>query len=245
VGGRRILAVGGFTLLAAVAAAGPVVAQDGPLPEIPPGVPGEFDLMPGQGLYDEFESQLGLVDPGDFGGGSTLTGPCFGMALSYDPDGELIAAAGDFNDGAPPVDLLDGGQAFTSSNPFKVHADGVVVYGGRATAPDGDGPLDHSWYIRTQGISLDAGGDPNPEGKNNNAGMVDLRDSLPIKFTGLIKVDGSITSANGLACSGGGFVQLVGPFPLFTALGGAGAALLALGGVGLLFNARPAITWKG
>ena len=72
-----------------------------------------------------------------------------------------VDAAADWGDDNPPVDLLDGGQAFTTSNRFKVDTRGVVVYYG-FMPHEGDGPIDHEWEVKTSGISLDSGGDPNP-----------------------------------------------------------------------------------
>ena len=108
---------------------------------------------------------------------------------------------------------------------------------------DGDGPLDHEWSIKTSGISLDSGGDPNPNGKNRNAGVVDLAEDLPVKFSANAKVTGELTSANIGKCLGEGHVEFIGN-GLTDPVGIAAIALFAGGLFGLLFNARPAMTWK-
>jgi len=110
------------------------------------------------------------------GEGSHLIGDCSGMAMSFDADGALIdwAIGVGSNDGGGPrgqlVDLYGEGQlgsrAFTQENPFQV-GDRVVYFGNMPR--QGEGPLEHNWKIATAGISIDAGGDPNEEGKNRNA----------------------------------------------------------------------------
>ena len=73
--------------------------------------------------------------------------------------------------------------------------------------------------------------------------MVDLSDNIPsiARFTGKFSVQAWLFSQNGMFCLGEGTVEFTGRFPLATAVG----ALFALGGVaGLLFNARPARTFK-
>jgi hypothetical protein len=210
---------------------------------IPEGEPGEYDLTEADALFGQLAAAYGastVVD--DFGNGSKLTGVCGGFAYSYDEDGELLDAAADFGDDNPPVDLLDGGQAFTSSNRFKVDTRGVVVYFG-FMPHEGDGPLDHKWDIKTSGISLDSGGDPNIAAENRNSGRVDLADDLPVKFSANAKVKGELTSTNIGNCEGEGHVEFIGN-GLTDPVGIAAIALFAGGLLGLLFNARPAKTWK-
>ena len=210
---------------------------------IPESEPGELDLTEADAMYGQLAAAYGAstaVD--DFGDGSTLTGVCGGFAYSYDEDGELIDAAADWGDDDPPVDLLDGGQAFTSSNRFKVDTRGVVVYYG-FMPHDGDGPIDHEWEVKTSGISLDTGGDSNPAAENRNSGLVDLNDDLPVKFSANAKVKGKLTSANIGDCVGEGHVEFLGN-GLADPVGIAAIALFAGGLLGLLFNARPAMTWK-
>ena len=193
-----------LALLAPVAA-----AQPAGVPDIPEGVPGDYDIQEGDERFLQYVDAFGeTTQVADFGPGSKLEGECGGFAWSYDSNGELIDGAFDAADDNPPLDLVADGpgiaeQAFTSSNPFLVDPGGTVVYYGQAEiGPNGDGPLDHRWYIRTQGISLDKGGDPNTAGNNRNAGLVDLAEQLPIKFTGLFRIEGNLMSQNGITCDG-------------------------------------------
>ncbi|HEY5664504.1 MAG TPA: hypothetical protein VIS05_10760 [Ilumatobacter sp.] len=240
------LAVVGLTGAAARAGSSPPI-DDRTLDEIraliPEGEPGEYDLTEGSAAFGELVETLGeTTEVADFGDGSTLTGWCGGFAYSYGEDGGLIDAAIDYGDDSPPIDLLSFTQAFTSSNPFKVDTRGVVVYYGFAPE-SGDGPLDHSWYIRTSGISLDKGGDPNTNLKNRSTGLVDLAEDLPVKFSAKVKVEGQMTSLNQPPCIGKGHVEFIGN-GLFDPIG-IGALVVLGGGIfGLLFNARPARTYK-
>lgn len=214
---------------------------------VPEGFPGEYDVQEGDADYLQLVALFGedtIVS--DFGDGSELTGQCGGFAYSYDKDGELIDAAVDFGDDDPPIDIGGdnfGDQAFTSGNRFQVDTEGVVTYFG--FLPEvGDGPEDHRWEITTEGISLDSGGDPNPDFKNRNAGLVDLANDLPdfLKTNFNARVEGNLTSVNGLTCMGAGHVEFSGPF--FNIISAAGLALAGAGVIGLLFNSRPAMTWR-
>ena len=211
--------------------------------EIPQGFPGEYDLTQAN---EEFGRLVSLYAQStavaNFGDGSVLSGPCGGYAYSFDKNGDLLDAAMDLGDGNPPIDALDGGQAFTSSNPFRVDPRGIVQYYGFSPR-DGDGPRNHEWFVKTSGISLDKGGDPNGNLKNRNAGIVDLDKDLPIKFTADIQVEGQMMSENLATCVGKGHVSVEGD-GLTDPVGIAGLALLGGGVFGLLFNARPAMTWK-
>lgn len=214
------------------------------------GPPGEYDLPPGVARFVGADNVAVATELPD-GGGSSLTGPCFGIAVSLGPgkggQRRVIDAAADFDDAAPPVDLLDADkdgtprQAFTADNPFRVHVNGIVVYTGFAGEP----PIDHRWFIRTQGISLDSGGDPNPRGKDRNAGFVDLQNQLPgpAKVNALFRIEGRMTANGGsFLCEGSGYFRTEGGVPLME---GGGVVLLLTFGLGALFNARPALTWKG
>ena len=230
----------------AVAQGDPVVDQAA-LDEIralvPEGDPGKYDLTEASEEFGQYVILFGQsTEVADFGDGSQLTGLCGGFAYSYDKNGDLLDAAIDLGDGDAPVDLLEGTQAFTSGNPFKVDPRGVVVYYG-FSPESGDGPEDHRWYIKTSGISLDKGGDPNPQLKNRNAGLVDLNKDLPVKFTAKVKIEGHMMSENQPDCVGKGHVSFEGD-GLTDPVGLAGLALLGGGIFGLLFNSRPAITWK-
>jgi len=215
---------------------------------VPEGFPGEYDLTTADEEYGKLVSLFGqntIVT--DFGDGSKLTGVCGGFAYSFDADGLLLDAAFDAGDANPPVDIGGNGigtQAFTASNPFEVDTDGLVMYFGFMPRK-GDGPLDHRWEIKTQGISLDKGGDPNPRLKNRNAGIVDLANDLPsvLKANFKAKISGRLDEKSGLGpCIGEGHVQFDGPF--LNVVSAAGLALAGAGILGLLFNSRPALTWK-
>ncbi len=233
-----------------------VVDSDGDgVPDIPQGEPGERDITPANPLFmtqitADLEA-IGLDTVVEADKGSKLIGDCGGLALSYDGDGKLIdvAVGVPSNEGGGPngavVDIYGSGfgkRAFTSGNPFEV--DATVVYIG--TLPrDGDGPREHNWTIKTSGISLDKGGDPNANGKNRNAGEVDL-DSVPSLLlpSGIFPITANLTSQNNLSCTAEGWIIFKGSNPLVS-LPSAAAALFGVTGlVGLLFNARPAITWK-
>ncbi len=118
---------------------------------IPESEPGELDLTEADAMYGQLAAAyVASTAVNEFGDGSKLTGVCGGFAYSYDEDGQLIDAAADWGDDNPPVDLLDGGQAFTSGNRFKVDTRGVVVYYG-FMPHEGDGPIDHEWEVKTSG----------------------------------------------------------------------------------------------
>ncbi len=197
---------------------------------------------------------LGLIA----GSGSALKGPCMGQAWSYDSDGQPIDMAFDFNRELAPMPFTDDGsleQAFTSDNPFRVDVGGAVIFTGVAGGfTDGTGPIEHDWFIKMNffgfgGVNVDAGGDPNTNGENRNAGSVNLNEDLPgpAKINGLISINGSMEApetgdvASPFFCTGSGFVEFEGGLPLSAP----GVALAALATVGLLFNARPAKTWGG
>lgn len=226
---------------------GVAAAQDGPsenLPEaLPPGEPGDLDLTEEDERFGRLVSEFGATtDVSDFGDGSSLTGPCGGQVFSYDADGQLIDAMIDLGDDGPPIDVIDGGQAATASNPFKVDSAGIVNYFGFYPR-DGDGPRNHQWEIRTAGVSLDSGGDDNPNGNNRNAGSVNLGDAAPFGVSFTTQVEASIMS-DLEPCLGTGHVEFQGPFPPASVPGAVGGAAILAGIFGLLFNARPAVTWK-
>ncbi|MEL7209524.1 MAG: hypothetical protein AAGK32_15020, partial [Actinomycetota bacterium] len=120
------------------------------------------------------------------GSGSSLTGPCMGIAWSYREDGTPLYAAMDFDQARPPIEVYpDFGQvAFTEDNPYVVDVNGTVVYAGVAGGRDpGTGPRNHDWFIELEfagvGNELDGGGDPNGDGENRNLGAVSLKEDLP------------------------------------------------------------------
>ena len=227
-------------------ASGETIATDSDLVELL-GFPGKYDLEPGELIVTGIAQDLSAAPCPD-GTSSFLTGQCLGMAMSFDDEDKLIDIAADLNEDGAPIDMLESGdgnivQAFTRSNPFRVHVDGFVAYVGKL-GETGAGPLDHRWKIKTFGVELDSGGDPNPNFKNRNAGAVDLKNDLPApaKVNGLFKITGDIEAVNDLACDGGGFFETEGGLPLAE---GIGIATLLGAGLGALFNARPAKTWIG
>ena len=100
------------------------------------------------------------------------------------------------------------------------------------------------WQITSFGNAIDEGGDPNSAGENRNAGGIDLGDQLPgaAKVNALFRISGEMTADGGFACAGTGYFRTTGGTPLAE---GAGLALVVLGGLGGVFNARPAKTWSG
>ncbi len=246
---RGAIGVGGLVLLVS---GGPALAQDDGLDqptldalraEVPEGEPGEDDIQEGDDRFGRLVAILGQSTAVNIGSGSKLEGVCGGYAYSFDEDGELIDAAMALGDGTPPVDTIDGGQAFTSGNRFKVDTRGLVQYYGFMPRAD-EGPKDHSWTIKTSGISLDSGGDPNESGKNRNAGIVDLAEDLPVKFSANVQVSGRLDSSNIGSCIGEGHVEFIG-IGLTDPVGLVALAMLGGGIFGLLFNARPAYTYRG
>lgn len=227
------------------------------LPNVLEGDPGERDITPGDpAAAAEVLRQIdaiGLDLITTLDEGSDLHGDCSGMAMSFDNDGNLVdwaVGVGSNEGGGGTGQLIDihgegevGTRAFTQDNPFKV-GDRVVYFGRLPT--EGDGPAEHNWAIRTAGISLDSGGDPNEGGKNRNAGEVNLGAILheTLRPAGIFPVTGELTSENGLSCVADGWVEFQSANPLLTAPSAAAALIGGLGVAGLLFNARPARTWK-
>lgn len=206
---------------------------------------------------------LGLVA----GSGSSLKGPCMGQVWSYDSDGQPLDVAFDWNREGPPLKYATDGsdelvQAFTSDDPFKVHVDGAIIYTGIAGGlGNGTGPWEHDWFIKMNflgftGANLDAGGDPNTNYENRNAGAVNFNEDLPgpAKISGLVAANAQMEApgtgngtvagdqnSNEFFCVGSGFVEFEGGIPLTAP----GVALVFLATVGMLFNARPARTFGG
>jgi hypothetical protein len=204
---------------------------------------GQMDPAAREDALEARFNKLKAEDPGHTGSGSSLTGTCGGFAYSFNDKGVLIDAAMDSGDDSAPVSLMDGGQAFTSDNPFTVHNQGSVVYMGFVEPP----PIDHTWSVSVSvlgtDITVDSGGHPNEGEHNRNFGTVDLGQDFPLKIQFTAKITGQFDSANGVHCAGSGWVEVTGETNILITLG---AALLALIGVaGILFNARPARTWKG
>lgn len=233
---------------------------------IPVGIAGLWDDAVGAVTPEEF---LARVNPDASGfdqeQGAALIGPCGGVAISYDAHGESLDAAVDLGDGRPPMGL-NGEATFTSGNPFRVDSGGMLAYFG-FTLPDSglsNGAFhDHQWEVVIMGISADHGGDPNVEDKNHNAGLIDLGELLPFQFRLKGKVQAAFVDGWGAEdlpdysqanlgafsghtfCFGEGWVQFEGEsFPLFTVPGAVASALALAGFAGLLFNARPALSWR-
>ncbi len=265
------------------------------LGELSEGTPGIWDDLVGAATPEEFEemvvTQIPVFDIDEKG--STLVGPCGGLAISYDEDGMSLDAMIDRSDGQPPVDVFSGEQAMTAGNPFRVDPAGTVVYWGQTRdvatfSLQGEIPgvdygdpapafHDHSWAMHIMGISADTGGDPNQRDKNRNAGLVELGEILgdvnagPIDLTELrakIKARGAIVdlfaegdingeplpddfdedsiaaiAAGREYCFGEGWVEFVGDGPPMAATAIA-SVLAAAGFAGLLFNVRPAQSWR-
>lgn len=234
-----ILTVAGLALLGVGAT---VLAQDDGSNDagIPPTNPGELDQDAADAEFDRLAASVGA--PSDVTGSSSLTGPCGGFAYSYDSDGVLIDAAIDLGDDGPPIDAFGGGQAFTSDNPFLIDSSGQIVYFGFAPRT-GDGPQDHTYSLEVAGITVADGGDPNPNLKNRNSGVIDLADELPFDFTARFAAGGRMDSANLSPCIGDGYVEVRGN-GLADPVGIASLAVMGIGLIGLLLNARPARTWR-
>lgn len=235
------------TVLATAICAGPAVTAHRPAStadDIAALVPGDADDLSTDETGQIIDRMLTLVgdDPAASGDGSSeLTGTCGGFAFSFDDDGELIDAAYDAGDDAPPRDLVDGGQAFTSGNPFVVDTGGKVTYLGFAPR-EGDGPQDHTYSVKVAGFEIDGGGDPNAGGKNRNAGTIEIADELPIDLSVAFTVTGRLDAPDFAGCFGRGHVEFRGA-GLFGPVGLLGLGLTAFGAVAV-FVSRPARTWR-
>jgi len=248
---RKPLAIGSILLYLLLLAA-PAAAQqpyddlngDG-IPDLPPLLApawddlGDLDDLFGAATEEDLKARTNLdAFTGD--SGSKLTGPCGGMAVSYDRDGLSIDVAIDDGTDEPPVDG-SGAQAFTKGNPYEVDPKGLVYYRG-STAPAVFNF--HLWEVTVQGIGLDNGGDDNPQDETENEGMVVLYEVLDIpEFSALLKVEGFIEDAED-ECLGSGWVYFKSETnPILTPPGILAGALWAAGFTGLLFLSRPARTW--
>lgn len=236
--------------------------------EVPVGIAGLWDDAVGATTPEEF---LAAVDPEGDGfdvedEGAYLTGPCGGVVISYDSHGNSIDAVIDLGDDGPPMDIY-GQAAMTAGHPFRVDSGGHLVYFGFTRDNPGltlGAFHDHRWEVVVMGVAADSGGDPNPQDKNHNAGMVGLLDALPFQFQAKVKAQGVLVDRWGAAdlpaytaddaqtvfaghtiCFGEGWVEFVGEgFPLFTIPGALATALALAGFAGVLFNSRPALSWR-
>ena len=205
---------------------------------VPEGQPAVYDVDEADAIYAQLAGLAALTTASrDGGSDSGLTGPCGGFAYSYDENRFIVDAAADLGDEAPPIDLLDGGQAFTSQNPFKIDPDGVVLYYGFAPR-DGQGPIDHHWTITTSGGSGDDGGDVNLQGANRHVGVIDVGAHVPFDVSVRVAIDGDLVSQNLAECIGTGYVETAGR-GLLSPIGILTVAVLTVGLVGLVLHARP------
>lgn len=233
---------GGFALAAAIVVVSGGTATAGSTPPVD-----SANFPPaGEELTDEAAEQLftsleGVTANDGPDGSSSLTGVCGGVAFSYDSAGNLIDAAYDAGDDAPPVDLISGGQAFTSNNRFKVDTNGSVNYFGFAPR-SGVGPMDYKYELKVAGISVASATEPNSAGNNRNAGTIDMDNDLPFAFDALIDASGTLDGS--FSCAGEGKVEFIGN-GLISVPGGIGVLVTLVGFLGVFINARPARTWRG
>jgi hypothetical protein len=248
----------------------PDMPVEGADEQIPEGIAGLWDDAIGATTPEEF---IAGVDPEGNGfdiegEGAFLLGPCGGAVISYDAHGNSIDAAVDLGDDDPPVDIY-GQAAFTAGNPFQVDSGGSLTYFGFTLDDPGltlGAFRDHRWELVVMEVSADNGGDPNVQGKDHNAGLVQLGDLWPdaFGFRAKVKAQGVIVDhwgsidlpaytaddvqsvfAGHTVCFGEGWVEFVGEgFPLFTIPGALATALVLAGFFGVLFNARPALSWR-
>ena len=238
----RAVGVGVFVALASTALGG------GAAGAAPPIDPGELeDLAPpadselDDATAEELFATLGEIEGSD-GDSSSLTGPCGGVAFSYDSDGTLIDAAYDAGTDGPPVDLIDGGQAFTDDNRFQVDTNGSVSYYGFAPL-SGEGPMGYTYELQVAGITVASGDEANSNGNNRNGGTIDLASELPFAFDANIDAGGTMEIGDAPYCAGDGKVEFVGN-GLASLPGLIGLGLAGVGVLGVIINARPARTWK-
>jgi hypothetical protein len=223
--------------------------------EVPPeGVAGIWDDQVGE---VEDEAFIAAVDPTGAGfdtddEGASLTGPCKGVAISYDSEGTSVDAMFDTGGADGPRDVF-GNLKGTKGNPMEVDTGGTLLYFGSSQPATFH---NHQWFLKAQGIFKDNGGDPNPRDKNRNAGAVDFGSLLPFEFTAIVKAKGAWVDEYGPEelpemasypapnCVGEIWVKFVGPNPLLTPPGILAMLLAAAGFTGVLFNARPALSWR-
>ena len=218
--------------------------------EVPPIDQATLDSItppPGTELTDEQAEQIFVTLEGTQAGAtsddSSLTGPCGGVAFSYDGDDQLIDAAYDAGDDAPPVDLIDGGQAFTDDNRFKVDTAGSVSYFGFAPW-SGDGPMNYTYTLEVAGVEVASATEENSNGNNRNGGTIDVGGEVPFGFDAKVDAAGDIKIDGAVYCAGEGKVEFVGN-GLLSIPGGIGILVLGTGLIGVFVNARPARTWRG
>jgi len=146
---------------------------------------------------------------------------CSGSAVSFTNKGAQLdqVAAPDTSTG-------------TSSKPFKVAYDGRVKWTGKTDGVIRPG----SWTVKVgPGISL-SDSFKNDDAKSESTGDEKVDKRLPVKITGLFKVDVTVKGPGG-SCTASGWI-LIADSPLFTPLWFGGIAFVIIGGV-LFVLARP------
>lgn len=239
---------GGLAIAAAIVVVSGGTASTQDAPPIDQATLDSITPTAGTELTDEQAEQIFVKLEGTVAGGtndssSSLTGPCGGVAFSYDGNNKLIDAAYDAGDNAPPVDLIDGGQAFTNDNRFKVDTAGSVSYFGFAPRT-GEGPMNYTYTLEVAGIEVASEIEPNSNGNNRNAGTIDIGGEVPFGFDAKVDAAGDIKIDGAVYCAGKGKVEFVGN-GLLSVPGGIGILVLGTGLIGVFVNARPARTWKG
>ena len=109
------------------------------LGELEEGIPGIWDDLEGAENEAEFLARVKPISEFDLDDeGSTMIGPCGGVAIAYDADGLSFDAVIDYADDEPPLDVYTAEQAFTAGNPFTFDTTGTVAYFG-FTVEEGSG----------------------------------------------------------------------------------------------------------
>jgi len=142
-------------------------------------------------------------------GAATATG-CSGSATSTDKNGI-------------PVDQVAApGPGGTKDNPFKIAYDGHVKWQGKT-----DTLIKPGKYEVDIGLPFSFSGTfKNGDNKTQSSGNEKVSDRMPVKITGLFKVDVKVTGTGG-SCSGSAWL-LISDSPLFTPLWFASVVLLLL-----------------
>jgi hypothetical protein len=170
-----------------------------------------------------------------------LTGGCVLQVRSF----EGTQASGAKVDEGQANGIIYEGDVGSQSRPFKVDPEGSVDFL-FSTAPTVF--VNNHWTIYAQGIpvALLSGSDDNPMDVDET-GVVELGDivaRLPFKVVGVFYVSGDLWGNNDANhCHGSGYVQLLGD-AVGTPIWILAAALLALGGVGILFAVPWSRTWE-
>jgi hypothetical protein len=154
------------------------------------------------------------------------------------------SATGNEVDRAAVQGVIAEGDAGSAGRPFKVDPEGSVDF----LFNTGVVFENNNWSIYAQGIpvAILSGSDDNP-GDIDETGVVNIGDSLkllPFKVVGTFYVTGDLWgNQNTRHCRGEGYVQLLGD-PIGTPLWIIAAALLALGGAGMLLVTPYSRDWE-